>query len=259
MLKSRWPNAPVLLVSCFSDLLKTNETFLDFDKSAKPTRILPQDQALLKEIKADGHFYCSALENYNIDKVFSEAFKLAINNKIRKFNLMNKKPVCIDLKEQDKIANDKPKNKDNFVLTKDEFINIKHGPLFRDANNGIKLNMEPIYLNDKESLKRRNKAKEKVELIELKKAQPNNSDKIVKKLSSMKNASTRTFKTVVFMFVVGCIILFYLLTYRYCFINEKDCNEIYELGLEVFDDMSQSFNESYKSLIHQFNNLNVLH
>jgi hypothetical protein len=82
---------------------------------------------------------------------------------------------------------------------------------------------------------------------------------MVKKLSSMKNVTTRTFKTVVFMLIVGCLILFYLFTYRYCLANEQECSDIYELGLEVFDDMSQSFNESYRNLIHQFNNLNVLH
>ncbi|CAF1036923.1 unnamed protein product [Brachionus calyciflorus] len=64
---SHWPNTPRVLVSCFYDLVKNDNIF---------------ENDLKETLSAKKLIYCSSLENYNINKVFIDSFKLAIINRL---------------------------------------------------------------------------------------------------------------------------------------------------------------------------------
>ena len=75
ILDARWPNVPVLIVSCCSEPVNFRNITL-----AQKIRL---DQTLCDRINAFQHVYCSALNRFNVEKVFVNAFKCAIENCLR--------------------------------------------------------------------------------------------------------------------------------------------------------------------------------
>lgn len=188
-----WPGVPCVLVSCFSDL---NERVED---------------DLSRKLKAKKCFECSALENYNVNRLFIESFKLTIIERLAK---KPEKVECVRLKYDDELKND-------WVI----------------CESKVKLNREIIGVVGGQA-----QLDEKIQTY------LNQNLKSTRQVNLWKSAS----RLVLSVFAFACLCM-YLFTYHYCNRNKNHCDEIYELGKDAFDDSLSTLNESYVSLIHQFN------
>lgn len=226
--QKKWPNTPIVLISCFSDLLKAfsakteNISFLEFETSESIESILPIDQDLIDSIAPQKHFHCSALENFNIRKVFIESFKQAIVNKLNSQYLIYQENINTQVKAKS-------------LPTRSDFkVELNHA--FKA--NKIK---EVSFFSEKYP---QNVLAEHLEnQIQL---TPN---------SKLGKALTRLFISII---VLGCVLV-YAFTYQYCNRNRNHCHEIYELSRDALDESIHSLNESYIHLvqqIHQFSTKN---
>jgi GTPase SAR1 family protein len=243
VIKQKWPNTPIILVSCFSDLLKSNASSLIDDKLSfldddlNRMQILESDKSLMKEMGALKHYYCSALEKYNIEKLFRDAFKLAIKQRI--YNNAKLISTSSKITKNDKKGSDIPKEKiENMPLLAIESSTIP--PIIQLKKNILDLEN---YKREMDYKQKKIQCLNKINIL-------NESD--YKKASSQNNFSLAKFLTTL-MFLIFMIM--YLLTIKYCATNKDHCNEIYELTLEVIDDSMSSLNESYTNIVHQLDRL----
>jgi GTPase SAR1 family protein len=245
-IKEKWPNTPVLLVSCFSDLLKSNASSLIDDKLAfldddlNRLQILESDKSLMKEMGALKHYYCSALEKFNIDKLFRDAFKLAIKQRIynnaKLISTSSKNASTNDSQELD-IGKTKIENIPMLAI---EASNVP--PIIQLKKNIIDLEN---YKREMDYKQKRIQCMNTINNIEENK-QHERSQKIKNSFSLARFLTTLMF--LIFM-------IMYLLSIKYCTTNKEHCNEIYELTMEVIDDSMSSLNESYTNIVHQLERL----
>lgn len=136
--EARWPKAPILMAACFSDLLKTRKLGCCEDDELISANFQPQNQT--------EHIYCSALEYFNVDKVFNESFKIAIKNKIknelkmernRSIRVVNSVPQNEDLGNVQKRSRAKVKVESEFEipipLVKPILANVKAAAVVKQA------------------------------------------------------------------------------------------------------------------------------
>jgi hypothetical protein len=74
-LRSKWPNAPVMLASCSFDQVYDD---LSGDQQVQIAQTL--DDELMSEIRPSKLVHCSSLKNFNIESLFVESFKIAASH-----------------------------------------------------------------------------------------------------------------------------------------------------------------------------------
>jgi GTPase SAR1 family protein len=82
-----------------------------------------------------------------------------------------------------------------------------------------------------------------------------NGQKMIESERKVHNAVSLT--KLIIPLSVACALLLYLFTNRYCHQNQRHCNEIFELGVEVYDESITHLKDIYGNIITHYNKLNI--
>ena len=247
VLNERWPNVPIMLVSSFSDLVHKynciNEPF-----EPNEGNMQPKNHIIMNELGASSHLHCSSLENANIETVFAEAFKLAVNHhnqtiKNSKDELFNKNQSNISIPSKKNEIEQEKNTNDNVKSISKSFEEKNQRTTSKDTQSDFVMqkqrNTPKIYISS-ESQFQKSDVKNSFEVI-------------------VKESETRIRAKLIFTFVFVFVLLFIILSKRYCSLNRQECNEIYDLSAEIFEDTLAQFQDLCRSCVDQFKKLSIRH
>ena len=267
LIGSRWPNVPVVLAACLSDLLKSNLTVFESMESLAASEIDDltlnrlQDQKLCEIFDAKQHIYCSSLEHFNTDKVFNESFKIAVKNKIKKqleidnnshdFNQIPANEVITEIENSENISscyNESDKfhlenTKSNVEITNEKILNQEIS-----IHQEIIENLSQIELKEiKESTILRSRRVEiKSQLVEMENQYVSVPTTLIKSVLCLRTSFKipRIFKQVIALFGFTCF-LFYLITCKYY--TGKNFSNMIEMDTNILEESIQNVNKSFFS------------